>query len=613
MTSPVYQFPSRDVIFLLDNSNLKGVSLRQELEECVEALRAEAEGGNDMNVQTNDGSKSKEANTNGKTNSHHDRTFRDTPFQRRAGALDNKLGRRQDGYLHVPVSHLPYLELLLSDLHKYEELATSTGTRNMMIQFLEEKELVELFSDKTSVLYNEKGKNIARLLRYIEEVERTIGTDQAPFVVPHVKTLRDLGENPDVEDTEDAIDLEDTVQVMTIHKAKGLEFEVVFLMGCTDEKMPGRFRRRELQVPSDLLQVPEMDRELHLQEERRLVYVAITRARGRMIFTSARFNGPHKRPHKKSRFIVEALGEGNDTSSAKKGTSPANGGSTSASSATDKSDMDGFRAPGSLQAVPPIQVVTTSEDELMTVSFSKLDSYERCPQRYFYQYVMKLPSKRTVPLVYGSALHAAVAVHAEQVRDGKGIDKDAIFSAYEDSWEEDVFTSEVESKQKYEDGVRLLEAFIERSNEEEDKTSLVIVEEKFTVDLPNLNASLIGYWDRIDRDEATGDLYIREFKTKLHPFAIRQVRENLQLKIYSLAFQNKYGKLPERVSLESITNGQKVAYNPTPEDTDAAVSWMEKSLSGIRNNNFTPSPSYMQCKLCPFSAVCDVAATKESF
>ncbi len=68
----------------------------------------------------------------------------------------------------------------------------------------------------------------------------------------------------------------ETVTLMTIHMAKGLEFELVFLCGLEDGLFPSLRARAEI------------DEEAALEEERRLAYVALTRARKKLYLSSAR-------------------------------------------------------------------------------------------------------------------------------------------------------------------------------------------------------------------------------------------------------------------------------------------------------------------------------------
>jgi DNA helicase-2/ATP-dependent DNA helicase PcrA len=76
------------------------------------------------------------------------------------------------------------------------------------------------------------------------------------------------------------------VQVMTMHGAKGLEFDCVYVLGLQQSRMPGRRRSTEL-VPDALLkeELPGSTGEAHAAEMRRLLHVAMTRARTRLVLT----------------------------------------------------------------------------------------------------------------------------------------------------------------------------------------------------------------------------------------------------------------------------------------------------------------------------------------
>lgn len=87
------------------------------------------------------------------------------------------------------------------------------------------------------------------------------------------------------------------VTCTTLHDAKGREWDVVFLVGFEDEVIPGN---RKSDGPEEI------------EEERRLAFVGITRARHRVVFTSSKtrratWGRQELQPHTPSRFIGEAL------------------------------------------------------------------------------------------------------------------------------------------------------------------------------------------------------------------------------------------------------------------------------------------------------------------
>ncbi|HEV2076079.1 MAG TPA: PD-(D/E)XK nuclease family protein, partial [Thermoleophilaceae bacterium] len=97
----------------------------------------------------------------------------------------------------------------------------------------------------------------------------------------------------------------EAVQVMTMHSVKGLEFEHVMVLGLGAERMPGARRPSDPPVPDELLkeELPADDRAAHEAEMRRLLHVAMTRARRGLVLAFAEQGGAAARP---SRFYEEA-------------------------------------------------------------------------------------------------------------------------------------------------------------------------------------------------------------------------------------------------------------------------------------------------------------------
>jgi DNA helicase-2/ATP-dependent DNA helicase PcrA len=103
---------------------------------------------------------------------------------------------------------------------------------------------------------------------------------------------------------------EQSVQVMTMHGAKGLEFDHVYVLGLQQSRMPGARRQSQEPVPDELLKesLPGNTRDAHVAEMRRLMYVAMTRARRRLVLSWAQTasGGSEHAQQKPSPFYEEA-------------------------------------------------------------------------------------------------------------------------------------------------------------------------------------------------------------------------------------------------------------------------------------------------------------------
>ena len=130
----------------------------------------------------------------------------------------------------------------------------------------------------------EQLANVGRFFDIIRTQSALLADDRAVFLARHLATLIEAGDDPATADPDPDVD---AVHVMTVHKAKGLEFPVVFLPGLVVDRFPARSRREPLAMPVELVDevLPEGDG--HLQEERRLFYVAMTRARDELILSHA--------------------------------------------------------------------------------------------------------------------------------------------------------------------------------------------------------------------------------------------------------------------------------------------------------------------------------------
>ena len=101
---------------------------------------------------------------------------------------------------------------------------------------------------------------------------------------------------------------EQAITISTVHGVKGMQYPVVIIPDVIEHRLPTKFQKDKFQIPQDLLKGVKSnfdDKELHIQEERRLFYVAITRAKEKLIITYAKRYGENKTDSKPSRFLTE--------------------------------------------------------------------------------------------------------------------------------------------------------------------------------------------------------------------------------------------------------------------------------------------------------------------
>ena len=230
------------------------------------------------------------------------------------------------------------------------------------------------------------------------------------FVARHLNTLIQAGDDPPTADIDPDVD---AVAVMTVHKAKGLEFPVVYLPGLVTGRFPAIGRREPLGLPLELVHETLPEGDYQLQEERRLFYVGMTRARDELVLSHAADYGG-QRARRVSPFVLEAL----DLPVADGGARRRGPGQHAA------------RAPGRPRAdrgragAPRVAAATSRS----TLSFYAVDDYLTCPLKYKYGHLLRVPLAPHHSLIYGSALHAAVAEFHRRHARGDVMSEEQLFA-----------------------------------------------------------------------------------------------------------------------------------------------------------------------------------------
>jgi len=497
---------------------------------------------------------------------------------------------------HAAIRHL------VGDLERYMELGREMPTGELLYQFIRDSGwLMRLYREETARDVAE-AKNITKFFDRVQAAARTLRYDNVREFVKHLDALIDAGEDPAVAEA----DVETpAVRVLTVHKAKGLEFPVVFLVNLVQEKFPSRRRRDALDLPIDMMKAVLPTGDYHQQEERRLFYVGMTRARRELYLTSASDYGG-TRERKVSQFVLEALDLPRDA--------------TRPFKARPVEEIEHFApAPEAVEAL----LVPLAPDAEITLSHKQIDDYQTCPLKYFNVHVKRIPIRRHHAVAYGAVVHKVVEYYLTRRAVGNYTPLDDLLAIYERAWAgEDILhdrpgvsrepaegflTREHEEARKAA-GRDALKRFW--NQEEADGIKPTYVEKEFGFTLgPN---RVRGRYDRVDED-LLGTVII-DYKTSevtRQKDADRRVAGSLQLKMYALAWREMTGALPQRVELRFIDSAVVGRHSPTAEDAVAAIAAVEAAAAGIRARRFDATPSWGACRSCAYNQICPYTATSE--
>jgi DNA helicase-2/ATP-dependent DNA helicase PcrA len=475
---------------------------------------------------------------------------------------------------------------LMQDLHTYEELSRNRPVGIILYEFIKRSGWLSNLTETQNARAEAVLRNIARFFDLARRFETL--TDH-PYLQPFVEHLDLLIEAGDDPPTAQADPDMDAVSVLTLHKAKGLEFPAVFLVGLIEQRFPARNRRDAIELPAALLKDEIPPGDIHLEEERRLFYVGMTRAMKELYLTSARDYGS-ERERKVSRFVAEALGmTGKEFGPVR---------------ATAREAIERHGPPAPL-AEPTL--VLTSPEEPLQLSYYRIDDYTTCPLKYKYNHILQMPIYQHHAVMYGAALHQAVAAYLRARVQKIPFGVSDLLKVFESEWRSEGFISREHEEQRFAVGRELLKRFYER--EEASGAPPAAVEQPFKFTLGR--DVITGRWDRVDRRD--GRVIIVDYKSSdvADPKkADREAKESLQLTLYAMAYRAKTGRLPDEVQLHFLESGLVGRAQKTEKDLEKLEALIQKTAAGIRAQDFTARPAYLACSYCAYRDICPHTAAR---
>jgi len=455
----------------------------------------------------------------------------------------------------------------------------------ILYYFLEDSgylpKLMKYKSEKEEKIALNISKFFDKLKTY--EVEQE---DASVFaVVDYIQMSMELGESPLASD----IDWTnyDAVNILTVHAAKGLEFPVVFLVNLTSQRFPTRERKEQIPIPEQLIKEILPVGNYHLEEERRLFYVGLTRAKDKVYLTASYYYGEGKRERKISPFVVETQGE--EIVLAKK-----------EEKKSEKNQLSIFDFKKIEEVIPKER---PSIGRLNTFSFSQIDTYRSCPLKYKYQYILRIPTPPSAAASFGQTIHQTLQKFYRFYRFGESPDFKTMMELFQESWIPLGYTSKgYETKMKKE-GEKILEEFYKKYHN--NKLRIIDLEKWFKIKIDN-DVFISGFMDRVDFLNKN-QLEIIDYKTGKQPEK-KKLENSLQLGMYALAASDK-GLYNKRVGDIVLTfyflqNGEKISMKRSEQDILKIRKEVKEIVEKVNKSNFESNIGPW-CGFCPFKINCE--------
>ncbi len=385
----------------------------------------------------------------------------------------------------------------------------------------------------------------------------------------------------------------DVVNVMTVHASKGLEFRFVFLVNLVEQRFPSQRRADPIPIHDELVkEIVNEGGNPHIEEERRLFYVAMTRAKeGLYMFSAEDYGGVRKR--KPSRFIQDAQLDATTRSGAKVklGEGP--------EVVVDQSSVAPTFTPG-------------------TLSFTQLAAFTSCPLQYKFAHILKVPVFGRYQMSFGKTMHNSLQRFMERLVAAGQASQSSLFETaeptdtsvpsldvlkeiYEASWIDEWYPNDQVREEYRSKGLDSLKAF--HADLMKEQPEVALIEKGFTLKIGDVTVK--GRIDRIDKIE---DGYeIIDYKTG-SPKTLEKIgwQEKRQLVLYALAAERCFDPPLKvtKLTYHYLEDNSLVSFEPTQKDVDKLQEEILDTVARMKASDFKATPGW-NCKFCDFRDICE--------
>jgi superfamily I DNA/RNA helicase/RecB family exonuclease len=410
-------------------------------------------------------------------------------------------------------------------------------------------------------------------------------TDEISELLDYLEYFREAGGVIPLASKDD-----NAVRLMTAHAAKGLEFAHVFILRASSPSFPSPYKEpllefpRELHDPGSIAQ--DDDKELCKQEERRLFYVAMTRARDSLTIYAKQGAGKDPSP---PGFLRDLL---KDSSLLGRWLVPGQPRGFQTDMFAEAAGSAGLtRASEWLNLAP-------ASDLSAKLSASAIQTYETCPLQFKLEREWKIPGEVPAAMQYGGVIHRVLLAFYDSARALRPMTDEAVLQYFRDELAASVIQDRYQHDLYCEQGLLQLQDFL-AGFRRAPVPKVLHTEEFFDVKVGDVK--VVGRIDRIDESAGEG-VVITDYKTGKAQ-SQEDSDESLQLSIYAMAARAKWGYRADHLVLYNLEGNSPVVTRRNEFQLNEARSRVTQVAENIAAGKFEPKPGFY-CRFCAYRNLC---------
>lgn len=473
------------------------------------------------------------------------------------------------------------VQKIIAMIKRHLTLLSKESAGQILFYFLEDSGLLKDILSYSTKHDEQRAMNISKFFSKLKTYEADHVDVSVSGVLDWIEMSMETGESPLASDTDWTEN--DAVNILTVHGSKGLEFPVVFLVNLVSQRFPTSERREQIPIPEALIKEELPQGDYHLEEERRLFYVGLTRAKERLYLTAANYYGEGKREKKISVFVEETLGE----------------------KARLVKPQEGSGQLPLLEWKKTVGSDTRPVEwpKISYVSYSQIEAFRLCPLHYKLRYLLHIAPPVSAALSFGTSVHAALYEFYRLHSLGSGVSKEQLLSLLDTYWRHEGYESKAYEEKMKQRGIRYISDYFD--GEYRSDTKVLALEQPFLFPVEHIKVG--GKIDRVDL-LSDGRIEIIDYKTGKMP-GKRDIDTNLQLSLYAMAISSMkdvpFSRKPEDIllSLYYFESKTKISTTRTAQQLEQEKQVILSTVGDIEASDFRCS-KHQLCTSCEYADFC---------